>query len=378
MGLLDITAGLGHLAQGYDNYNRQRSNDDYTAWQRQRAKDQAVIQDEIQGFGLEDLRRKQQMGQEMQDAAASYDPNPTGAVSGINDVNRGSEQDQMLAQQQADFGLNNVGTTRADVLRKQADVATKHGDVSQAIKIMGLAKALENEGASVIADGFMMDRNPIEIANEFNETGGQVKIVPQTLRRDPNTGVAMAKRIDGSDFQMNVDTYNNLRGAAKDIYGKMQAAKIKSAEEKAKLDYEYKLKTQLEQFKSQFGTEKTTELMANMNHLVKTGVAKDPMDAFGKLRERMSKPDDEKVTALAMELLKKSPLTYHVAGGGVNTDRAMQDARKLIMQSDAPQAAPAAPTVSNLAQQARNAIRLHPNMESQIKAEYARRTGGKL
>ncbi len=82
---------------------------------------------------------------------------------------------------------------------------------------------------------------------------------------------------------------------------------------------------QLADWKQNRGTESQTAMVQNMDYLVKNGVAKDPAEAFSKLRTAMEKPEDDAVLSVATTLLRGSGYI-----GKDGASRAMRDAQSMV------------------------------------------------
>ena len=92
-----------------------------------------------------------------------------------------------------------------------------------------------------------------------------------------------------------------------------------------KLAAEYGLKKELETFKGKHGESSSTALMRNVDYLVKQGIAKDPADAFGKLRTSTEKPESDAIMSVA-SILARDP-RYR---GNAGMARARQDATDMV------------------------------------------------
>lgn len=102
-----------------------------------------------------------------------------------------------------------------------------------------------------------------------------------------------------------------------------------------KLDYEHKLKKDLEGFKAKHGTTTTSSLIQNINFLVEKEIATTPRTAFEMLRQSVEKPEHEAVLDLAAKLRTG---TGYFGKDGV--DRSMQDAKRMVKSVKGPSATP--------------------------------------
>ena len=82
---------------------------------------------------------------------------------------------------------------------------------------------------------------------------------------------------------------------------------------------------QLADWKQNRGTESQSAMIQNMDYLVKNGVAKNPAEAFTKLRTAMEKPEDDAVLSVATTLLRGSGYI-----GKDGASKAMRDAQSMV------------------------------------------------
>lgn len=211
------------------------------------------------------------------------------------------------------------GGASLDVL---AGEAQKRGDFGAAKEFRTTKTNIEREGLKnvIIAGlGGADDRKLEEIYN----ASGQDRVDVGSVKLDRQTGVASYTR-NGEPGQLNLVKMGDLLGMTKPrepkqtvvpagsqlaVDGKIVATntagvEAKSVADRSKLDYEYKLRRGLEQFKASHGARATTALQQNIDFMVKNKIAADPTEAFTQLRTAMEKPEEDAILTVAGNLMR--------------------------------------------------------------------------
>lgn len=263
MGALNF---LGDVATAYNGFNRGVADS--------QANNNAA---EIQAAKMDSFRRQQALEGALRDIGSRIDqsdPNAPTTIPSLSGemVPTGSQQDQMLADQlppedRPAITPQDVGQgalSRAQAMQQMGQAYMKNGDIDHSQRLFSAVQAMENEGDGAIAQGLLLGKDPNQLTAMYNSMGNN-RLIPGTLKYDPTTQTATALNQDGSLWQMNPNTYNNLLGASKGLYAKIQSAQAETAAKNA--EYQYKLNNP--------GPDKTPDRVAELNDLMQRGLSQD-------------------------------------------------------------------------------------------------------
>jgi len=197
----------------------------------------------------------------------------------------------------------------------------------------------EAEGG-VTAIKKLLAGDPRGAEQAFNSTGTQ-RIVPGSLK---DIGDGRWQVTDDSGQTRVIEPQRMLRAilSPRDFFSiDLKEKELASKDQERKDTAEYRgavvdehtrhnkamegIQGQLANWKEQRGTESQTAMVQNMDYLVKNGVAKDPAEAFTKLRTAMEKPEDDAVLSVATTLLRG---TGYIGKDGAS--KAMRDAQSMV------------------------------------------------